>query len=46
VGLRSAEVDSLRVGDPMNSFWGTTALGVVATLVILCRLGWCEAGGT
>lgn len=46
VGIRRAEVDSLRTGDPMNGFWGTTALGVVATLVVLCRLGWCEAGGT
>jgi hypothetical protein len=46
VGLRRTEVDSLRVGDPMNGFWGTTALGVAVALVVLCRLGWCEAGGT
>jgi hypothetical protein len=46
VGIPQAEVDSLRIGDPMNAFWGTTALGVAATLVILCRVGWCEAGGT
>jgi hypothetical protein len=46
VGLRRGQVDSLRTGDPMNSFWGTTALGVVVTLVVLCRLGRCEAGGT
>jgi hypothetical protein len=45
-GVRRAEVDSLRLGDPMRGFWGTTALGVAVTLVILCRIGWCEAGGT
>lgn len=46
VGIRQAEVDSLRIGDPMDGFWRTAALGVVVTLVVLCRLGWCEAGGT
>jgi hypothetical protein len=46
VRIPRTEVDSLRIGDPMNAFWGTTALGVVVTLVVLCRLGWCEAGGT
>ena len=46
VGIPRAEVDSLRIGDPMDAFWGTTALGVVVTLVVLCRLGWYEAGGT
>jgi hypothetical protein len=46
VGIRQAEVDSLRIGDGMEGFWRTAALGLVTTLVVLCRLGWCEAGGT
>ena len=40
-----AEVDSLRIGDPVGGFWGTVALGAAVTLVILCHR-WCEAGGT
>ena len=46
VSVRLGAVDSLRIGDSMDGFWRTVALGAVAALVVLCRLGWCEAGGT
>jgi hypothetical protein len=46
VSIPLGAVDSMRVGDSMDGFWKTAALGAVAALVVLCRLGWCEAGGT
>jgi hypothetical protein len=46
VTIPLATVDSLRLGNPMDAFWGTTALAAVITLAVLCRLRWCEAGGT
>jgi len=46
VGIERAEVDSLRIGDPVSGFWKTAALGAAVTLVALCRFGLCETGGT
>jgi hypothetical protein len=46
VRFERAEVDSLRLGDPVGAFWGTAALGALAGLVVMCVSGWCEAGGT
>ena len=33
VGIGQAEVDSMRIGDPVGGFWKTAALGVAVTLV-------------
>ena len=46
VGMGKDDVDSLRIGDPVEGFWKTAALGVAASLIILCRSGLCDAGGT
>jgi hypothetical protein len=46
VGIGRAEIDSLRIGEPVNGFWKTAALGAVVGLIAMCRAGWCEAGGT
>jgi hypothetical protein len=46
VRIERAEVDSLRIGEPVAGFWKTAALGALAGLVAMCYLGWCEAGGT
>ena len=46
VRIERAEVDSLRLGEPVGAFWTTAALGALAGLVALCYLGACDAGGT
>jgi hypothetical protein len=46
VAIGQAEVDSLRIGAPVDGFWKTAALGALVGLFVLCRLGGCEAGGT
>ena len=46
VRIERAEVDSLRIGEPVDSFWKTAALGAAIGLIALCYSGWCEAGGT
>jgi hypothetical protein len=46
VGIGQAEFDSLRIGEPVGGFWKTAALGAAVGLIALCRLGWCDAGGT
>jgi hypothetical protein len=46
VGIERAEVDSLRLGEPVGGFWKTAALGALVGLIALCRIRWCDAGGT
>jgi hypothetical protein len=46
VGIEQAEVDSLRLGEPVGGFWKTAALAAVVGLIAVCYSGWCEAGGT
>jgi hypothetical protein len=46
VRIEPAEVDSLRLGEPVGGFWKTAALGAAIGLIALCYSGWCEAGGT
>ena len=46
VKVERAEIDSLRIGDPVAGFWTTAALGALAGLVALCYLGGCDTGGT
>jgi hypothetical protein len=46
VRIERAEVDSLRLGEAVDGFWKTAALGVAVGLVALCYFGGCEAGGT
>jgi hypothetical protein len=46
VRIEKAEVDSLRLGEPVGGFWKTAALGALAGLVAMCYIGWCDAGGT
>lgn len=45
VRVEQAEVDSIRLGEPVDGFWKTAALGAVIGLIALCSR-WCEAGGT
>jgi hypothetical protein len=45
VRIQQAEVDSLRIGEPVDSFWKTAALGAAVGLLFLCHR-WCDAGGT
>ncbi len=46
VRIERAEVDSLRIGEPVNGFWKTAALGAAIGLIVVCYTGWCESGGT
>ena len=46
VRIERAEVDSLRLGEPVGAFWTTAALGAAAGLAALCYFGWCDSGGT
>jgi hypothetical protein len=46
VRIAQAEVDSLRLGEPVGGFWTTAALGAAIGLIALCYSGRCEAGGT
>jgi hypothetical protein len=46
VSIERAEVDSLRLGKPVDGFWATAALGAAIGLIALCYSGWCAAGGT
>lgn len=45
VRIERAEVDSLRLGEPVGGFWKTVALGAAVGLIVLCSR-WCDAGGT
>ena len=45
VRIERAEVDSLRIGEPVDGFWKTAALGAALGLLFLCPL-WCGAEGT
>ena len=45
VRIERAEVDSLRLGEPVGGFWKTAALGAAVGLIVLCSR-WCDAGGT
>ena len=46
VRIEQAQVDTLRLGESVDGFWKTAALGAAIGLIALCYSGWCEAGGT